>query len=267
MGKNLRVLGILLALMFGLVASMGATGTVSAQSTGCDTTGTHDGTATPAYGTAGTTITFRGTGFTPGEAVSFWFTLPDGRVAGTPSPIPNGVNADGTIGPLPFPIDQSFVDLGAGRWAITFQGATSSHTAVIYFCVLTAAQATAIAQPTNTAVAPTATSVPATATTAATAVATEVATAAATNTAAPVATTAATEVPTIAIAPTLAPTIAVEATSTPEVVTGGTTGGIPGMPTTGQSDNSMSIAGLLALLSVSLLSLGVVARRRAAAKR
>jgi hypothetical protein len=247
-----------------LLATFASTGSAFAQTTGCDTSGSVSGTATPSVGTVGTTINFNATGFTAGEDVSFWFTLPNGIVLGTAAPVPGGVNSDGTIGPLPLDIDDSFVNLATGRWAITFQGASSNHQAIIYFCVLTVPDATAIAQPTSTSVPPTA--VPPTATTEATAVATAAATdtsvpvpatAEATGTSAPVATAVP---PTAEIPPTVAP---VEATPTsealplPTVVT-------PGMPTTGGSDGS-TFFGVLAIIAVafSALSLGWLARRSA----
>jgi hypothetical protein len=109
--------------------------TPSAQ--GCDTSGNRNGSATPSSGRPGTVIAFRATGFRPDEAVSYWFTLPNGVVVGTSEPVPPGlVNPDGSIGPLPIQITSSMVALAEGRWAITFQGASSGHTAVIYFCVL-----------------------------------------------------------------------------------------------------------------------------------
>ena len=65
---------------------------------------------------------FTARGFQPGEAVSYWFTLPNGVVVGTAAPVPGEfVNPDGTIGPLPYTIDEVDVQLGVGRWALTFQ--------------------------------------------------------------------------------------------------------------------------------------------------
>src|SRR6266568_6692346 len=149
MSRQIRFFVILLALLLGTAFS---TGSAFAQTGGCDITGTVNGTATPTYGTVGTTIVIRATGFTVGEDVSFWFTLPSGVVVGTAAPVPGGVNADGSIGPLPFIIDQQDVNLGTGRWAITFEGASNQHQAIIYFCVLTTAQATAVAQASPTPV-------------------------------------------------------------------------------------------------------------------
>src|SRR4029453_15803229 len=134
MFKQIRFVAIRVGLAFGIVAT---TGNAFAQTTSCDTSGSVSGTATPAVATVGTTINFMATGFTVGEDVSFWFTLPDGSVVGTAQPVPNGVNSDGTIGPLPFEVDQTLVNIATGRWAITFQGASNNHQAIIYFCVLT----------------------------------------------------------------------------------------------------------------------------------
>jgi hypothetical protein len=108
--------------------------TVAAQ--GCDTSGNRNGSATPSSGGPGTVMAVRATGFRPDEAVSFWLTLPDGSVAGTSEPLPPGlVNPDGSIGPLPIQITSAMAAAAEGRWAITFQGASSGNVAVIYFCV------------------------------------------------------------------------------------------------------------------------------------
>ena len=131
MSKRLRIFLPLVVLLL----SMASFDRASAQTGNCDTTGTMNGSADPPAGVVGDTIIFRGSGFTPGEAVSFWFTLPNGVVLGTEQPIPGGVNPDGTIGPLPLPIDESLVNLGTGRWAFTFQGASSGHQAIIHFCI------------------------------------------------------------------------------------------------------------------------------------
>lgn len=268
MFRHTRVITMLAALLLAFVFSVGSTGRASAQtSAGCDTTGTVNGTATPTYGTAGTTIQFRVTGFRQGEDVSYWFTLPSQDVLGTAAAVPLPVNADGSIGPLPFTISQGLVDLAPGRWAVTFQGSASGNTAVVYFCVLTAAQATQVAQPaTATAVPATATSVPATATTVA-ATATTVATApavsptvAVTDTVVPATATTVplppTEVATAVVVPT-------EVLPVPTVDMG--TGALPGMPTTGQSDSPMLVTLLLAALG--LLGIGVLARRTKSAGR
>jgi hypothetical protein len=103
---------------------------------GCDTSGNRNGSATPSSGRPGTIISIRATGFNPSEGVSFWFTLPNGDVFGTAEPLPPGiVNPDGSIGPLPIEIDAEMAAAAEGRWAITFQGASSGNVAVIYFCV------------------------------------------------------------------------------------------------------------------------------------
>jgi hypothetical protein len=102
----------------------------------CDTSGNRNGEATPSSVRVGQTTVFRARGFQPNEDVSFWFTTPSGIVVGTPAPVPGGVNPDGSVGPLPFTIDPAFPEVfGYGRWAITFQGASSNNVAVIYFCI------------------------------------------------------------------------------------------------------------------------------------
>ncbi len=235
--------------------SFASVGTAAAQSSpGCDTTGTVNGTATPTYGTVGTTIQFRATGFTVGEDVSFFFTLPNGNVFGTANPVPLPVNADGSLGPLPFEITDRILAVASGRWAVTFVGARSNNTSVIYFCILTTAQATQVAQPTvaptNTAVPPAPTNTTAPVTEVATAQATETVLPTTQPTAPPPPTTAPTEVtpPTVAVPPTLPPVV--EATETPVVV---------GMPRTGQTDASLYV--IVALVALSLFGVGWMARR------
>lgn len=292
MVKRIGSIGVFAVMLLALLLTAGSTGRVYAQSSpGCDITGTVNGTASPTYGTVGTTIQFRPTGFRQGEKVSFYFTLPDGRVAGTEAPVNLPVNSDGSLGPLPFTIDQALVNLATGRWAITFVGADSKNTSVIYFCVLTTAQATAVAQPQ-----PTNTSVPATATTAATSTTAATATSGTTATAGTTATTGTTAtagttatVDTTATAGTTATTsaatattvatapateVAATATTQPTAVAAPPTAivpietmtpeasaspAIPGMPTTGQSDMPMLIT--LALAAMGLFGLGLATRR------
>ena len=103
---------------------------------GCDVSGNRNGTSNKTSIRAGESISFAAWGFTPNEPVSFWFTLPDGSVLGTSSPLPEGegVEGDGTIGPLELNTTPVFAT-SPGRWALTFQGAYSNHVAVIYFCI------------------------------------------------------------------------------------------------------------------------------------
>lgn len=280
--RNTRIFTMVAAVLLALVFSVGATGRASAQSSSaCDTTGTVNGTATPTYGTVNSTIIFRGTGFTPREDVSFWFTTPTQEVFGTANPIEGGAAPDGSVG-IRLTVPQEFVDFAPGKWAITIQGASSNNTAVIYFCLLTTEQATQVAQPATatpvppTAVPATATSAPATATTApatATTVATTAPavspttaaavspTTAPVDTAVPATATTGAAVPTdtaVPVMPMESPTAEAIPTevlpvSTPEG------GALPGMPTTGQSDTPMLLSLLLAALG--LLGFGVLARR------
>lgn len=71
------------------------------------------------------------TGFTPNEALSFWFTAPTGEVAGTRRPL--NARHNGTLQNFPISTDQSF---SAGLWAFTMQGDTSSHEAIVYFRIV-----------------------------------------------------------------------------------------------------------------------------------
>ncbi|MGI8589336.1 MAG: hypothetical protein ACR2M0_16875 [Chloroflexia bacterium] len=102
-------------------------------SASCDTSGDKDGSSTPSSGKVGDTLIFHATGFAPNEAASFWFTTPHGDVVGTRAPASGLVDGSGSI-TLPFPIDSALAQI-PGRWAITFQGASSQHQSVIFFCV------------------------------------------------------------------------------------------------------------------------------------
>jgi hypothetical protein len=101
----------------------------------CDTSGNKNGEAVPSSARPGDVINFTARGFKPGERVSYWFTLPNGDVGGTTEPTEGLVRPNGVVGPLPLRIDQSFVDLGTGTWALTFQGETSGNQAIIFFCI------------------------------------------------------------------------------------------------------------------------------------
>lgn len=102
----------------------------------CDPSGSINGSANPSSGTVGDIIEITATGFSPTENVSYWFTLPDGSVFGSTEPTPGFVNPDGSIGPLPIEIDELFVELGPGKWGITFVGEDTENMAIIYFCVV-----------------------------------------------------------------------------------------------------------------------------------
>jgi hypothetical protein len=179
-----------------------------------------NGKATPNQVAPGDLIVFEASGFTSGEAVSFWFTLPDQSVFGTPAPLEGGVEDDGTIFPFATRIPQEFAQF-PGTWGLTFQGASSGNTAVIFFCVVTAAQPQPTA-PTATATAPAATAT------------TPAGTAVATAPIAPTATTGA--FPTVEATP-----------------------GVVGMPRTGQSDLPRYL--VLVFVALGLLSVGLAAQR------
>ncbi len=210
-----KTLGLLLALLLtlGAVTAQPA----AAQSAPCDLSGTVDGTATPNSGTSGTTIAFRATGFTLGEDVSYYFTLPNGAVFGTARPLQGGVQPDGSV-LLTVTIPQAFTAF-PGTWALTVQGATSNHVSIIKFCVTTTAQppaATATTAPATATSAPAATDTPAAATATTAPAATETATTAPTVAASETATTAPTT------APTTTPTVAASETATTAPTTAAT---------------------------------------------
>jgi hypothetical protein len=101
--------------------------------TGCDISDDRNGGAIPADVRAGGITTFIARGFRQGEAVSFWFTLPNGNVFGTAAPVPNGAGPGGVL-IIPFDVPTEF-GANPGRWALTFQGASSGNVAIIHFCV------------------------------------------------------------------------------------------------------------------------------------
>lgn len=267
MFKRARIFGVLFAMLLGTVSF----GVASAQAATCDLPPSVNGTATPNSVRTNETTLLVGTGFTPGEAVSFYFTLPDGSTFGTANPVEGGVLPDGRVG-LPLTITPEFATLGAGRFAITFVGATSQRTAVIYFCVNATPSQPA---PTNTAVAPTA--VPATATMQATdtvqptsvVTSTVQPTVESTSTSAPVATdtvaaatatSAPVETATSVVMDT--PTTAPVATTAP--LEASPTAFTPGMPTTGQPVDLLPFVLLGLALALSTMVAGWYMRRRQA---
>jgi hypothetical protein len=269
---GLLAAGVFMALLFTLAPS-GKT----AQAQACDPSGSRDGTAVPNVVPPNTPVAFTATNFSAGEEVSFWFTLPDGNVFGTAAPL-CCADDSGTVRFEPLVLPEGFYQF-PGRWAMTVQGASSSHASVIYFCVVTAVQPT---QPpaTNTPV-----PVPATNTPEATATISVPPTVEATATTAIIPTvevspTAAVATPTVEVAtPTVevaTPTVAVVPTTPPVipppvvVPTAVVTPITPGMPTTGGAANGPGDALLyvtVALVALNLIVLGYFARRRAAARR
>lgn len=226
---------------------------------GCDISGNRNARATPNVVRPGDLIVFEASGFRAGEGISFWFTLPSGDVFGTPRPLEDAVNPDGSLEPLPLRVPQEFAEF-QGRWALTFQGSQSNAVAIAFFCVTTAAQATATATTapaTATATVPAATAtVPAATATAPAATATVPAATAtvpiATETVPAVAT------PTTEVAPPPIPVEEPTLVPTPEATVGPV-----GMPRAGSPGSGSSVAAaiFMALLGLSLLGAGYLARR------
>jgi hypothetical protein len=118
------------------------------------------GSVTPLCGPLGTEFNIRITGFQPNEAVSYWFTLPSGEVAGTPEPVDIGSHQ----GTLTLPLDSSILEgiPGVeGIWSITFEGAASHHQAVGYFKITPDPNVTPTAGPTTDPSASTCDNIPA----------------------------------------------------------------------------------------------------------
>lgn len=269
---RLKSFGFLVAgVFFTLLITLAPSGN-TALAQACDTSGTRDGTAVPNVVPPNTPVTFTAINFTAGEEVSWWFTLPDGNVFGTARPL-CCADETGTVRFEPLVMPDEFYQF-PGRWAMTVQGATSRHVSVMYFCLVTAVQPTeppATNTPvpvpaTNTPAPPTATSVPptveATATSAITATVEVSPTVLATVEASP--TTAVTIVavpPTVEVLPTTPPVMIPTVEVTPVT---------PGMPTTGGSASSpgdVVLYAAAALVALSMLLLGFLARRKALARR
>ncbi|HYP19510.1 MAG TPA: hypothetical protein VEY08_05495, partial [Chloroflexia bacterium] len=100
----------------------------------CNPLTSPDGEANPNTARPGDTILFTARGFEPNEPASFFLTRPDGVVGGTDNPVEGGVDANGVIGPIEFPLAEGFSRF-PGRWALTFVGANSNRTVIIFFCV------------------------------------------------------------------------------------------------------------------------------------
>jgi len=263
-----------------LLASPG----VPAYAQSCDTSGSVDGTADPGFVGANTVVTFTAINFTPNEEVSFWFTTPLGDVVGTAQPL-CCAGADGRVGFAPTTMPPGFFAF-PGKWALTVQGASSQHQSIIYFCLGVEQQPTPVpatataapALPTATTEPPTsvpATSVAASPTAEATTTTLPTVETSPTSVAtAPVATVPATTVPAttvpattvpVATAPVETPTVAVFPTA--EVTAQPTPSNI-GMPVTGAggSNDSFLYIGIV-LAALSLITMGLAARRAATTRK
>jgi hypothetical protein len=270
---RLRFFGLLLSgVFFALLLTFVPSGN-TAQAQACDPSGSRDGTASPNVVPPNTVVTFTATGFSSGEEASFWFTLPDGNVFGTAAPL-CCADETGSVRFEPLTLPQGFYQF-PGKWALTVQGASSSHVSVIYFCVVTAVQPTqppatntpVPPPPTATTAPPTATTVPptveATATTAVSPTVEVSPTALATAEASP---TSPTALPTAQPSPTIvvvAPTVEVLPTVEATPV-------IAGMPITGRSDGGSGdvvLYAVAAFAALNMIALGYFARRKASARR
>jgi hypothetical protein len=288
--SKLRFFGLLLGGVFvALLLTLAPSGS-TAQAQACDTSGTRDGTAVPSVVPPGTSVSFTATNFSAGEEVSYWFTLPDGTVFGTARPL-CCADDSGAVHFEPLVMPQEFYQF-PGRWALTVKGASSSHTSVIYFCLVTAVQPTeppatntpVPVPPTDTPAPPTATTAPptvaATATSAATVEAsptvaatievspTVAATIEVSPTVAATAEASPTTVPTVEVAP---PTVEVLPTTPPAVFpTFVATPITPGMPTTGGSASGAGdgvLYAIVVLAALSMIALGLSARRKSPVRR
>ncbi|HET9493118.1 MAG TPA: hypothetical protein VFR15_02690 [Chloroflexia bacterium] len=276
--SRLRYFGLLIAgVFFALLLTLAPSGK-TAQAQACDPSGSIDGTAVPNVVPPNTSVQFTATNFTPGEEVSFWFTLPDGNVFGTAAPL-CCADQTGTVRFEPLVLPESFYQF-PGKWALTVQGAASQHASVIYFCVVTSIQPTqppatntpVPVPPTNTPVPATNTPLPPTATLVPPTV--EATFTPAITPTIGVSPTVALATPTVEATPTVAvatPTIEALPTTPPVVVPPvAATPVTPGMPTTGGSAGEAANTALYmiaAFLALSLIALGYFARRRATARR
>ena len=87
-------------------------------------------------GPIGTVYEIHIKGFTSGEKISFWLTLPGGEVFGTEQPLDAGNHP----GELDDEFDSDGLEVlgedGLGIWAITYQGESSGHQSIVWFKVL-----------------------------------------------------------------------------------------------------------------------------------
>jgi hypothetical protein len=85
-----------------------------------------NGSINPDAASLGTPLTAQMTGFTPGEAITSWFTASDRSVQDARINIAAGADGSATT-------TVPTVGLTPGVWAITFRGRTSRHEAILYF--------------------------------------------------------------------------------------------------------------------------------------
>ena len=115
------------------------TNTPQPQANACDgIPAPQNGAITPNCGPIGTVFQIQVQGFTPNEGISFWITAPDGQVAGSPQPLNI---AGGHQGAVSTRVDSGVLRGMAGAegiWAVTFQGAQSSHQAIVWFKIIPA---------------------------------------------------------------------------------------------------------------------------------
>jgi hypothetical protein len=90
-----------------------------------------DARVEPRCGTPGTKFRYYGLGFTPQEALSAWFTAPDGSTVGTARP--SFLTPDD--GQFYFDIPTDF-NWAQGWWAMTWQGDFSGHQSIGYFQIV-----------------------------------------------------------------------------------------------------------------------------------
>ena len=90
-----------------------------------------NGTVTPKHGWQGTIFRININGFRANEPISFWITAPDGSVVGTPRPV--GGQHNGSIQGFTLRTNEAFPP---GLWAVTFQGDTTGHQAIVYLYIL-----------------------------------------------------------------------------------------------------------------------------------
>ncbi len=95
-----------------------------------------NGTISPTEAEAGKRFQVLGRGFNEGEAISYWFTNPQGQVAAdSPFTLVDGTNPNGQVR-FAFSDGDLGLSLSPGLWGLTMQGQESNHRAIFYFRVL-----------------------------------------------------------------------------------------------------------------------------------
>jgi hypothetical protein len=112
-----------------------------------DVPASKDATVSPSCGTVDTTFNITMSGFAANEAISFWFTAPNGKVAGTAAPLPiggHGSNLADRVQGAELQVLAALIQTPVeGNWAITYAGEKSQHQSIAWIKIIPKGSATA----------------------------------------------------------------------------------------------------------------------------